>query len=248
MKVQPIADEAALMFDGTLVLADLHIGIELGLWESGFVIPGQTGRMLERLMRAIERYEAGRIVIVGDLKHKIKSVSPQERREIPAFFEKVLEVVPEVHLVPGNHDANILGILPEGVETHDSKGFRLDAVGFTHGFTWPSAEAMQAEVLCMGHIHPSVLFVDRLGLRMTKRCWLRARFRSGVDRYERHPDELIVMPTFNDFCGGFPVNDPRSKPMGPLLKSELVELDDSRIYLLNGIDLGKLKDLMVPSE
>ncbi|MFQ6106278.1 MAG: metallophosphoesterase [Thermoplasmata archaeon] len=247
MEIQPIADEPALLFGKTVILADLHIGIELDFFESGFVIPKQTERMLERLVAIIDRCKAERVVIVGDLKHKIKGVSPQERREIPSFFEGLLEVVTEVHLVPGNHDAYVLGFLPEGVVSHNPKGFRLNDVGFSHGFSWPSPEAMEGSVLCMGHIHPSVLFVDRLGLRMTKRCWLRARFKGGGERYERSPDELIVIPTFNDFCGGFAVNDPRSKPMGPLLKSDMIDLENSRIYLLNGVDLGKLKDLMVAS-
>lgn len=245
MRLQPVPDEAALLFDRTIVVADLHIGIEFGFRESGFVIPSQTDRMLERLIDIAARHKAERAVIVGDVKHKIKSVSPQERAEIPPFFERVLEVVPEVHLVPGNHDANILSILPEKVKAHDPRGIRLDDVGFTHGYAWPSQEAMDSEVLCMGHIHPSVLFVDRLGLRMTKRCWLRAEFIGGGKRYDANPKELIVIPSFNDFCGGFPVNGPRSRPMGTILRSDLTDLENSRVFLLNGVDLGRLKDLTI---
>jgi putative SbcD/Mre11-related phosphoesterase len=245
LELQPVPDEAALLFDRTMVVADLHIGIEFVFRESGFVIPKQTERMLERLIDVAVRHEGERLVIVGDLKHKIKSVSPQERAEIPSFFDRILEVVPEIHLVPGNHDANILSILPEEVDVHDPVGFELDGVGFTHGYAWPSQEAMDTEVLCMGHIHPSVMFVDRLGLRITKRCWLRSEFKGGGKRYDGYPNELVVIPSFNDFCGGFPVNSPRIRPMGPILKSGLVDLEDSRVYLLNGLDLGKLRNLVV---
>jgi len=245
LRLQPVPDEAALLFDRTIVVADLHIGIEFGFRESGFVIPSQTDRMLERLIDIADRYKAERAVMVGDIKHKIKSVSPQERVEIPPFFERVLEVVPEIHLVPGNHDANILGILPGKVKAHDPRGIKLDDVGFTHGYAWPSQEAMDSEVLCMGHVHPSVLFMDRLGLRMTKRCWLRAEFMGGGKRYDANPRELIVIPSFNDFCGGYAVNSPRSRPMGPILRSDLTHLENSRVYLLNGVDLGRLKDLTI---
>lgn len=243
--IQPIPDEAALLYNKTIVVADLHIGIEFSFRESGFVIPKQTEKMLERLLGSIDRHKAEGLVIVGDLKHKIKAVSPQERAEIPSFFEHVLDVISEVHLVPGNHDAQILDILPSGVESHEPKGFRFEEVGFTHGFTWPGKEAMNSEILCMGHIHPSVLFVDRLGLRTMKRCWLRTEFIGGGERYDKHPKELIIMPTFNDFCGGFPVNSKSPKPMGPLLRSDLINLEDSRVYLLNGVDLGQLRDLIV---
>ena len=245
MKLQPVPDEATLLFDRTIVVADLHIGIEFSFRESGFVIPKQTDRMLERLIGISRRHKIERAVVVGDIKHKIKSVSPQEKAEIPPFFESLLDVVQEVHLVPGNHDANILGILPDDVIAHKPTGFTLESVGFTHGFAWPSQEAMDSDVLCMGHIHPSVRFVDRLGMGITKRCWLRADFAGGGERYESHPEELVVVPSFNEFCGGFPLNGARRILMGPILKSELVDLEESRLYLLNGVALGKLKDLRI---
>lgn len=248
MSIQPVPDEAVLLYDRAVVLADLHIGIEFSFRESGFVVPKQTENMLTRLMDIVKRKNAERIVIVGDLKHKIKSVSPQERVEVPAFFERLLDVVNEIHLVPGNHDANILSVLPKEIRAHDPPGVRIGDVGFTHGFGWPSEEAMSGKVLCMGHVHPAVLFVDRLGLRMSKRCWLRAGFTNGGERYEKVPDELIVIPAFNEFCGGYAVNSPRRRPIGPLLRSDLVDLDEARIYLLNGIELGKLRDLSIPAE
>jgi putative SbcD/Mre11-related phosphoesterase len=245
LRLQPVPEEAALVLDKTIVVADLHIGIEFSFRESGFVIPEQTDKMLERLIGIAEHHDADRLIIVGDLKHKIKSVSPQEREEIPPFFESLLEVIPELHLVPGNHDANIFAILPGEVITHDPSGFRLDDVGFAHGFAWPSQEAMDSEALCMGHIHPSVRFMDRLGLSITKRCWLRTEFISGGDRYDKYPQELIVIPSFNEFCGGFPINSATRRQMGPILKSNLVNPESSRLYLLNGVDLGKLKDLKI---
>jgi hypothetical protein len=58
------------------------------------------------------------------------------------------------------------------------------------------------------------------------------------------------MPSFNDFLGGRPINEtkPRKKGhpstmIGPVLRSEAVDLDNSEIYLLDGTYLGTLNQL-----
>ena len=62
--------------------------------------------------------------------------------------------------------------------------------------------------------------------------------------------ELYIMPSFNDFLGGRPINE--SKPrkelgaealIGPVLRSEAVDVDDSELYLLDGTFLGTLNQL-----
>ena len=45
--------------------------------------------------------------------------------------------------------------------------------------------------------------------------------------------------------GGSPVNVIGEDLLGPVLNSDLVDVDDAHLYLLDGIDLGKRSDLMV---
>jgi metallophosphoesterase superfamily enzyme len=59
------------------------------------------------------------------------------------------------------------------------------------------------------------------------------------------PGEAIVVPAFNDLCGGTPVNDVRTKFLGPLLADEVLRLDRARLHLLDGTDLGALPSLKV---
>ena len=61
---------------------------------------------------------------------------------------------------------------------------------------------------------------------------------------------IFIMPSFNDSLGGRPVNEatPRKegqtpKMIGPVLRSEAVDMDGSEIYLLDGTYLGTLNQL-----
>ncbi len=62
--------------------------------------------------------------------------------------------------------------------------------------------------------------------------------------------ELYVMPSFNDFLGGRAVNETKPRKeigseelIGPVLRSEAVNIDESELYLLDGTYLGTLNQL-----
>jgi hypothetical protein len=62
--------------------------------------------------------------------------------------------------------------------------------------------------------------------------------------------ELFIMPSFSDFLGGRPVNETRPRKgigsealIGPVLRSEAVDVDNSELYLLDGTYLGTLNQL-----
>jgi putative SbcD/Mre11-related phosphoesterase len=62
--------------------------------------------------------------------------------------------------------------------------------------------------------------------------------------------QIFIMPSFNDFLSGRPINEtkPRkygqaSTMIGPVLRSEAMDLDHSEIYLLDGTYLGTLNCL-----
>jgi uncharacterized protein len=63
-------------------------------------------------------------------------------------------------------------------------------------------------------------------------------------------EQLFIMPSFNDFLGGRAVNERRSRRevdveslIGPVLRSDAVDMDDSELYLLDGTFLGTLRQL-----
>jgi uncharacterized protein len=63
-------------------------------------------------------------------------------------------------------------------------------------------------------------------------------------------EQLFIMPSFNDFLGGRAVNErPRRRDVdsetfiGPVLRSNAVDMDDAELYMLDGTFLGKLRQL-----
>lgn len=237
MNLYPVHNEPALIFDKTLIIADLHIGIEHVLRNAGFNIPSQSKKMMEKIIMLCRKQNINRVVIVGDIKHNIPNTSYQEFDEIPGFFEEILKFW-NIDVVPGNHDGRIKKLLPKNVKIHSSKGFIFNDIGFFHGHTWPDENIMKCEYVVMGHNHPVIVFKDKLGYRFSKPCWLRGKMLKNRDRYKTTNPEIIIMPPFNKLCGNL-VN--QKKFLGPITK--LLDIKNLSIYLLNGTFLGKIKDV-----
>lgn len=240
MKPEPVPDEAALLLGKSLLVADLHIGLEDEFRQKGYNIPSLTGRLEKRLVRLIEDCGADRLVVLGDLKHSITGTK-QDFREVRTFIDDILEYV-DVEIVKGNHDGGIQHWAgsAEDVVVHGPRGIVLEAHGLFHGHAHPSEKVKKARTLIMAHEHPVVRFIDRLGVPVQMKAWLRADFRDA----KKNPKDLVVMPAFNDFLGGTTVNSANANFLSPTFKDDRLNLEDARIYLLDGAFLGKRKDLI----
>ena len=69
-------------------------------------------------------------------------------------------------------------------------------------------------------------------------------------KVELKAKELYIMPSFNDFLGGRPINESYSLKkagaetlIGPVLRSEVVAVNEAELYLLDGTYLGTLNQL-----
>jgi len=246
MNLSPIHDEPALLIEntGTLVLADLHIGIEFEMFTAGARIPGKTDELKSRILKILENHDVNRIVFLGDLKHNVPTASLMEAREIPRLVNELFEYVDEIHLIPGNHDGGIDRYLPERVKIHSSKGAVIGDNGMWHGHTWPSPNLMASETVVVAHNHPAVVFVDGVGARSNVRCWLRGKWkRKKVE--EKYPDAgegFIMLPAFNDLCGSSYVNEKNPRLIGTAFRKGLADINRAEIYLLDGTNLGKVSD------
>ena len=247
MNVSPIVDHPALSIEveeqRMLVVGDLHIGIESEMRRKGVHVPSQTHRMEEELISLSNGHQ--RLVILGDVKHRVPGSTPQEHKEVPRFFESMLGVFDKVDVVKGNHDGYIENFVPEGVEVHPSSGLKVGEIGLVHGHTWPTRAVMGSKLLVMAHNHPTLMFKDGVGKRTSESCWIKAPMVGPGKRYIDVPEEMIVVPALNRALGGSPVNITGKRLLGPLLTRDMVALDEARIYLLDGISLGRLGDIMV---
>ena len=153
-------------------------------------------------------------------------------------------------------------------------GAVISDVGVFHGHKWPSPALWGCKTLVMGHLHPVVVFRDPTGCKIIRQVWMKVKCdpetfakvllqKSGVkivgsvtETLQKHyslkakTEEIFIMPSFNDFLGGRPINETRPRKeigkealIGPVLRSEAVDVDDAELYLLDGTFLGTLNQL-----
>jgi len=257
-RVEPIADApAAIADDGTrrsLVVGDYHAGIEAGLrYERGVELPSNATGRRQRLIRLIEQAGVDRLIVLGDLSHRIGSTDGPEREELERLYSAVVDDrdVP-ITVAPGNHDGGLseLWAQREGVDILSPSGGLLGedtkqgTIGVFHGHTWPDPAVLSAEVVCMAHEHPTVKLTDSVGGYRTEKAWLRGRLDREViadgigcesDALEWGNPQFVVLPAFNERSGGTWINVDGDDLLAPFLPDAL---RDGELYLLNGTRLG----------
>jgi putative SbcD/Mre11-related phosphoesterase len=255
-----------------MVIADLHIGWETALSEKGIYVPTHTLKLLKKLTNLITIYKPEKLLILGDVKYSVALVDMGEWYDIPNFFNELKNHVKEISIIRGNHDGNIEPLLPENIEVLPSTGITLGDVGFFHGHRWPSPLLLKCKTLVMGHVHPTIVFRDPAGFRITKQVWVKAKCnktqlteillqkykvkikenpeKALAKRYGIKPktSQIFIMPSFNEFLGGRPLNQTNLRKesrgiVGPVLKSEAVDMENAETYLLDGTFLGTLNQL-----
>jgi len=247
LKIVP--GEAAIVFSGaggsTLLISDLHLGLEKEMAKKGFSLPAYSVKMVERVKDTAEKYGTNRLAVLGDVKHTVGKVEDIDWGVVPWFFDTMLDLFEAVDVVPGNHDGNIRTVLPQRVTLHTSQGMVLGQgpgrIGVAHGHAWPSEEAIATKNLVIGHSHFTYEMRDSFGARTREAVWVRAEYDvaelmegAGYESGAKGKGRLTVMPPFNRLVGGQPINRSRSFQFGPVLSSRSVSLDDADIFLTDG--------------
>ncbi len=253
----------------TLIIADLHLGWEINLAQKGIYIPSQMQKILQKLLKLLDLTKPDTLIFLGDIKDTIAKAETGEWQDVPEFFEAITRKVSDVQIIRGNHDGNLEPLLPPTVKIHQSTGIVLDDTGLFHGHTWPAKNLLNCSTLAMGHVHPTAAFRDSLGFQITTPVWIKARCKTeefamayqkskhvkiagnssaiirGHSNIKLKVKTLLIMPIFNDFLGGRPINKKRehSGYIGPLFRSKAVDIDKAEVYLLDGTFLGTVEQL-----
>ncbi|HIH98811.1 MAG TPA: metallophosphoesterase [Thermoplasmata archaeon] len=255
-ELQPVQDEPVLRLETegmkALILADLHVGIEKEFSLSGISLPSQTEKLLGKIKTILKRSQTSDLIILGDLQHVIPIKKEEERAKIlrEQYWEvhdflRELRKWAKLHLLLGNHDGGIdETLIGEFIRIYPSSGIRIGDVGLFHGHAWPSTDVMESSTLVVGHSHPAILLRDSYNYQLQERCWIRGEIKSSPDikRYpglKKYPSTFIIMPAFNPLCGGIAVN--RQGVLGPI--KNFIDLKNAEVFLLDGINLGKLSNL-----
>ena len=139
----------------SLVITDLHLGFENTLSLNN-VFLGKNKTVTEitkEIELIIDKTKPDSLILLGDVKSSINSITKVEWETVPAFFENITKLI-DIILVPGNHDANIEKLIPNEITLAGSKGIIVDDILLTHGHTMPSENFSQINTIVMGHIHP----------------------------------------------------------------------------------------------
>jgi putative SbcD/Mre11-related phosphoesterase len=234
MPIKPLQPHPALLLrrksERVLLVADLHLGWEASLTRKGVHVPSQTPKILNKILELIKKCKPTRLILLGDVKHAIAKVEIEEWRDIPDFFEALEKKVPNIQVVPGNHDGNLEPLLPETIKILPSTGVVVGNFGLFHGHAWPAPDLLGCHSLITGHVHPMVAFRDPMGFRITRQVWVKAtcdgqllakslleRLGAKVnanhsillrDQFNVKPrvSQLFIMPSFNEFLGGQLIN------------------------------------------
>jgi DNA ligase-associated metallophosphoesterase len=173
---------AAITPEGTLVVADLHLGKAPVLREKGLPIPkSHTRRNLNRLFELVVQNKIRRLVIAGDFLHGTTSRTPTVHDAVRDFLGALS--IP-VTLVLGNHDRKNLP-LPDDWPMEIVESLELEGWHVVHD----PADAPPHRPSISAHWHPVFRVQDgkRSSLRLP--CfWLKG--------------QRLILPSFGSFTGG----------------------------------------------
>jgi hypothetical protein len=240
MNLEFIGDGPSLLVTGEeryLVVADLHFGIEADLALHGLHFRSRSKDRLERLLAIVDRVDPDGLVLLGDVKHSIPTVTRQEYYELPRILDTLRSRVPLL-VFPGNHDIGIERYL-RPAEIRAKEGAVIDGVGYLHGHMYPSP-SLAGHLMIIGHHHPLLSLRDEVGCALQSPAYLRAGVNTGAlgmaDMKETGgPTRVLFMPAFNEIAG-YDILRIIRDPTSPLSRNILPE--DTEIILADGTYIG----------
>ncbi len=249
MNLEFLSNGPALVVTGEeryLVVADLHFGIEADLALHGLHFRSRSTARLERLLSIMDRVNPDGLILLGDIKHSIPSITRQEYYELPRILEMLRDRVP-LRVFPGNHDIGIERYL-KPAEICAKEGEIIDGVGYLHGHMYPSP-ALAGHLMIIGHHHPLLSLHDEVGCALQSPAYLRAGVNTRALRMEESreteaPTRVLFMPAFNEIAG-YDILQIIRNPTSPLSRNIIA--DDTEIILADGTYIGPLHAL-IPDE
>jgi uncharacterized protein len=251
VSISPIHSKAALLIDEDtkkrryMVISDLHIGFESHIYTRGITFDEMIffDEMIRELSDLIESNKVQALILLGDLKSTVGSISRQEWQKIPRFF-KLLSEITDIYFVPGNHDSNIRFLMPENINVMSSKGMVLDDTLLVHGHTMPTTARSYIKKIVMGHIHP--VFLRHNSVINGQRVWIYLKIiKEAIFPGSQGTLDLIILPAYNRYL--YAINERRyTKSISPIIdkaiKSNAVQ--QALVVSLDGSIVGGIETLL----
>ena len=229
VSIRPLYPHPALLMEeertgikrAYLVVSDLHLGFEAKLNLRGVIVDSKysINMMLEQLRDLIKTTQLEGVILLGDVKSTIRSISKQEWNEVPEFF-RTLSGYANIYLIPGNHDTNIRFLIPQNINIMSVKGMVLEETLLIHGHAMPSSARATIKRIVMGHVHP--VFSRGNSVLDGRRIWLYLK----VKREKIFPGtegtlDIAIVPSFNKEVPAMVVHKGDAKSISPIINRAL---------------------------
>ncbi|MGH1521302.1 MAG: metallophosphoesterase [Nitrosopumilus sp.] len=239
LQTRIIPSKPALILEGSkknLIVTDIHIGFENNMASNGVFIGKNStiNETIQELSEIIDTVNPDSVILLGDVKSSIKTISRNEWKEVPMFFEEIRKKC-EVILVPGNHDANIQRLVPDNITMISSTGMVEEDILLTHGHTMPSENFSQVNRIITGHLHP--VFFHEDSIINGQRVWVSIK----TDKENIFPNksgeiEITIIPSFNRYFYATH-RKKHKKSISPII-DKIKTISTAKIVTLDGTIIG----------
>lgn len=239
LQTRIVPTKPALILEGEkkyLVVTDIHIGFESSMASNEIFIGKNStiNESIQELSEMIDLENPDSVVLLGDIKSSIKSITRNEWDEVPLFFKKIREKC-DVVLIPGNHDSNIQRLVPNDVEMISSTGMVEENILLTHGHTMPSENFSHVDKIIMGHIHP--VFFQEDSIMNGQRVWVSIKTeKENIFPNKSGEIEITIVPSFNRYFYATHRKQYK-KSISPII-SKIKEVSKAKIITLDGTIIG----------
>ena len=244
LQTRIIPSKPVLILEGekkSLVITDIHIGFENSMMANE-VFTGKNStidELIQELTDIIDSENPDSIILLGDVKTSIKNISKIEWEQVPLFFKQMKEKC-DVTLIPGNHDANIQRLVPDGVSMISSTGMVEGNILLTHGHTMPSENFAHVDKIIMGHLHP--VFFQEDSLINGQRVWISIKTeKENIFPSKTGEIEIIIVPSFNRYF--YATHKKQYKRSISPIINKIKTVSEAKIITLDGVIIGNESDI-----
>ncbi len=184
----------------SILIADLHIGIENELKKQGINIGNYIEKMKKKILKAKKVCNAKNIIVLGDVKQSIGMPNEKEKNEILEFFNFLKQKFEKIKIVKGNHDGLLEKIL-KNFEIFNSRGFKEKLYGFFHGNSYPNKNVLKAKYLFCSHIHPKISLPKDFP-KFYRKVFVILPIKKEIVKKTKVFSKVIILPSFNPFISG----------------------------------------------
>jgi len=234
-----VPSKPALILEGDrkhLIITDSHIGFEGNLAQNKIFVGKNTtlSEFLDEAYSLIDSNKPDDLILLGDVKSGIDRISKNEWDEVPKFLQE-LKKKTDIIIVPGNHDANIQRLVPDGITLISTIGMVLENVLLTHGHTMPSKNFAYVDKIIMGHVHP--VFFDEDSILNGQRVWVSIKTKKeNIFPTSAGELEIIIIPSFNRYF--YATKKKQYKRSNSPIIERIKDVSSARIVTLDGSIIG----------